>query len=696
MSHTNQARLDWFRVVCAVLVIAIHTSPLASVSKEADWFLTRVIARVAVPFFFLATGYFSQERLRQAGIGKSLRKLALLYAAAILLYLPLNLYAGSLHNISPWTLLQDLLLDGTFYHLWYFPAVIIGLLLVRGLTRLLGWKGAGAAAVILYLIGLGGDSWYGLAVRLPGIGRFYTALFSVMDYTRNGLFFAPLYLWMGGCLHERMPDRGTAAVGLLLSGCAMAAEAVLLRHGGICRFDSMYLSLVPVSLCLFSLLAADSHGDRKDLRRFSLVLYVIHPWCIVVLRFLARPLGLWGLLVENSVVSFLCVCLMSSLLSAFVVLALQRTRKGAPPPPAPARAWLELDRDALIHNAKVLQEKLPKDCKLMAVVKANAYGHGAADVARTLQSAGVSAFAVATLGEAVKLRQQGIREEILILGYTPPEEAETLAHYGLIQTVADLPHALALEAAGYPVRVHIAIDTGMHRLGIAWSALDELEQVYACPHLRVEGLFSHLCTADGDEAEDILFTKEQIKHFFETVQALKDREHCVGELHLQASAGILRYPELPCGYARAGIALYGLSSRGEPEDTLRPVLSLRARIASVRTVEAGECAGYGRAYAAPTTRRIAAVTIGYADGIPGVYAGHSGQVLIRGRRAEIVGRICMDQLLVDVTDIPEAAQGDTVTLIGADGAERITAGEMAEKCRIITNELVSRLYPRAR
>lgn len=695
MNLTKQARLDRFRVLCAVLVIAIHTSPLASVSADADWFLTRVIARVAVPFFFLSTGYFSRDKLEQGGIGKSLRKLTMLYLAAVALYLPLNLYTGSLHNITPVALLRNLALDGTFYHLWYFPAVILGLVLLRFGVKLLGWKGAGALAFLLYLIGLGGDSWFGLAIRVPGLDKFYSTLFSAMDYTRNGLFFAPVYLWAGAWLTRHPMDRGTGAVGLLLSGCAMVAEAALLHHGSFCRFDSMYLSLLPVSLCLFALLAAEDRGGRKDLRVFSLLVYVVHPWCIVALRAIARPLGLWGLLVENSVTAFVFVCLLSGAVSAVgTALWSKLRRQKDAPPEIPARAWVELDEDALLHNAAVLQSKLSKGCRLMAVVKANAYGHGAETVAHILERAGVSAFAVATLGEAVQLRQSGIAGDILILGYTPPVETGTLFRYGLIQTVADLPHALALDAAGVPVRVHIALDTGMHRLGVPWNDPDALEQVYACQNLRVEGLFSHLCTADSEEAEDILFTKAQIQAFFDAGDTLKARGHYVGELHLQASAGIFRCPDLPCDYARAGIALYGLVSRGEPDGTLRPVLSLRARIATVRTVETGECAGYGRDFTAQSPRRIAAVTIGYADGIPNCYARHGGQALVRGQRADIVGRVCMDQLLLDVTDIPNAAQGDVVTFIGTDEGESITAGEMAEKCRVITNELVSRLCPR--
>lgn len=316
MSAWRAARLDRFRVLCAVLVIAIHTSPLETLSPDADWLLTRVIARVAVPCFFLATGYFSRDALTSGGLGPGLRKLAALYLAAVLLYLPLNLYMGDLEGLTLGTLLRDLLLDGTFYHLWYFPAVIMGLLIVRGGVRLLGWGRAGILMMLLYGVGLGGDSWHGLAVLLPGGEAFYNALFQWMDYTRNGLFFAPVYLWAGGCLRGVSIDRGACLTGLLLSACALFAEAALLRYAWLARFDSMYLSLLPVSVCLFGFLTADEPGNCKELRVFSLLLYIVHPWCIVGLRVLARPLHLWGLLVENRLTAFLAVCLVSAAVSA--------------------------------------------------------------------------------------------------------------------------------------------------------------------------------------------------------------------------------------------------------------------------------------------------------------------------------------------------------------------------------------------
>lgn len=326
MNEQHNARLDRFRVVCAVLVIAIHTSPLETLNPDADWMLTRVIARIAVPFFFMSTGYFSRDKIEQGGIRRTLRKTLLLYLSAVILYLPLNLYMGDLEHLTPVSLLRDLLLDGTFYHLWYFPAVLLGLLLLRGMVKLLGWNGAGILAALLYCVGLGGDSWHGLAVLIPGGSAFYEALFTCMDYTRNGLFFAPVYLWLGGTLSHLRFDQGTCMVGLLLSLCALLAEAALLRYSWLSRFDSMYLALLPVSLFLFAFLTSDPPADRKNLRIFSMLMYILHPWCIVGLRFLARPLHLWNLLVENRLTAFLAVCLATATVSALGTVVWQRIR----------------------------------------------------------------------------------------------------------------------------------------------------------------------------------------------------------------------------------------------------------------------------------------------------------------------------------------------------------------------------------
>lgn len=362
-----------------------------------------------------------------------------------------------------------------------------------------------------------------------------------------------------------------------------------------------------------------------------------------------------------------------------------------------SRAWREVDLDALSHNARTLQAALAPGCRLMAVVKADAYGHGAVPVARQLEAEGVSAFAVACLEEGMALRRADIRGEILILGYTLPEEAARLCRWKLTQTVADEAHGTALAAQGLPLPVHLALDTGMHRLGIPAEDHGALVRLYALPNLKICGVFSHLCVSDSLRSEDQAFTHAQLDQFYGALRWLREHGCPPGETHIQASYGIWNLPPQPCSWARAGIALYGVASDSSPTAkvlNLSPVLSLRARVASVRTLPPGEGAGYGLVFRPTEQRRLAAVTIGYADGLPRDLPQRGGAVLLHGTRCPMVGRMCMDQLLVDVTDVPQAAPGDVVTLIGTDGTEVIQAEEMARRCGTITNELLSRLGSR--
>lgn len=362
-----------------------------------------------------------------------------------------------------------------------------------------------------------------------------------------------------------------------------------------------------------------------------------------------------------------------------------------------SRAWREVDWDALVHNARVLQAALAPGCRLMAVVKADAYGHGALPAARRLEAAGVRAFAVACLEEAAALRRGGLRGKLLILGCTPPEQAPLLRRWKLTQAVADEDHGLALAAQGAPLSVHLALDTGMHRLGIPWDDHGALERLYALPGLHIEGTFSHLCVSDSLRGEDMAFTRTQLDRFYGAVRWLRAHGFDPGETHIQASYGIWNLPPQPCAWARAGIALYGVSSGTGPtvnELDLRPVLSLKARVTSVRTLEPGEGAGYGLAFRACRRTRLAAVAIGYADGLPRTLPQQGGAVLLHGRKCPMAGRMCMDQLLVDVTAVPCVKPGDTAALIGTDGGLSIRAEEVAEQCGTITNELLSRLGPR--
>ncbi len=667
--------LDAFRLIAAVLVVTIHTSPLASVSPLADFWLTRVLARLGVPFFLVTTGYFLARRGWRGLRGFWLRTLGV-YLAAAVLYLPLNFYAG----LSPAAWLRGFVWEGTFYHLWYFPALLWGVLLARGLAKL-GTRPGLAVAAVLYLVGLGGDSYFGLADRIPALHVFYAAVFSLTEYTRNGLFYAPVFLLLGAALAEsnRPPRLRPAALGFGLSFAGMTAEGLWLHSLGVQRHDSMYL-LLPVCLVfLFRLLLAGNAGRWRAARDASLLVYM----------------GLWGPLVENSLGHFAAVLALSAAAAALLI-------RLAPLPRRPdARAWRALDIGALLHNLEVLQQSAGPGRRVMAVVKADAYGHGAKTVARVLQQAGVQDFAVATLAEGIALRKAGIRGRILILGWTDPAEAPLLRRWRLTQTVASLAHGQALAAQGYRLRVQIALDTGMHRLGVPADDHAALAALYALPGLRVEGVFSHLCVSDSLTGDDRAFTHAQVNKFAEAIAWLRRNGYDPGVAHLLASYGLLNADEALNRAAgdlvRAGIALYGVHSDGASTRRalpLRPVLSLKARVAAVQVLTAGETAGYGRAFTAARETRLAVLTIGYADGLPRCLPARGGRVLLHGAFCPMVGRMCMDQLLVDVTDAPAVAPGDVATLIGKDGDDVIPAEELAARCDTITNELLSRLSPR--
>lgn len=362
-----------------------------------------------------------------------------------------------------------------------------------------------------------------------------------------------------------------------------------------------------------------------------------------------------------------------------------------------ARAWREIDLEALAWNARELQGALAPGCRLMAVLKADAYGHGAVAAAKMLMRQGVEAFAVACMEEGITLRQAGVKGVILVLGYTPPELAECLAHWQLTQTAVDADHAARLSRQGVPLQVHLALDTGMHRLGIPAQDHLALTQVFQLPSLKITGVFSHLCVSDSTSQEDEAYTHWQLEQFYAAVDWLRSCGWDPGAVHIQASYGVWNLPPQPCAYARVGIALYGVASDKAPlrrSLDLRPVLSLRARVALVRDIPAGSGAGYGLAFRAERDTRLAVVSIGYADGLPRDLAQRGGVLLLHGRRCPMVGRLCMDQLLVDVTDIPEVRAGDCATLIGRDGREELRAEEVAQCCGTISNELLSRLGTR--
>lgn len=363
------------------------------------------------------------------------------------------------------------------------------------------------------------------------------------------------------------------------------------------------------------------------------------------------------------------------------------------------RAWIELSMEHLRHNVGLFQKLLPEGCALMPVVKANAYGHGAELVSRELQRMGIRNYCVASVEEGIGLRKAGICGQILILGYTHPENFDLLGAYDLTQTVVDCAYGKMLGQYGKKLSVHVGIDTGMHRLGEPYENSSGIQELWNYKNLRITGVYSHLCTSDGTAETDRRYMRLQEMRFQKVLGDLQAEGRSGFAAHLQGSYGILNQEGLTGRYdlARAGIALYGvlsqLSAVPEPACGLKPVLALKARITCVKELEKGEGAGYGLAWRADSARKLAAVSIGYADGVPRTLS-NKGHALVRGKKVPIAGRICMDQLLLDVTEVPEVYPGEEAILIGKSKNAWIRAEEMAAESGTITNEILSRLGER--
>lgn len=360
------------------------------------------------------------------------------------------------------------------------------------------------------------------------------------------------------------------------------------------------------------------------------------------------------------------------------------------------RTWAEVDLAQLVKNVEVWRAGLPADTAVMAVVKADAYGHGAAPVSRALQGVDVSHFAVATADEAIILRRAGITGEILILGYTPVENAPLLQEYDLTQTLIFEEYAAALWAAcPRRIKCYFALDTGMNRIGLDAddpAGTEEVIRQYA-DRFHLVGLYTHLCVADSAEGENIAFTRGQIAKYQAVLARVADLPlvgHCLN------SAGGLLYPATGGRFARLGIVMYGL--KPDRENTLpagiTPALTWKTVVVMCKTVHAGESVGYGRTARITRDTVVATLPVGYADGYNRRLSGGVGQVLIRGQKAPVLGRVCMDQIMVDVTAIPGVGVGDEVVLLGESEGERLTADDMAEKLGTIGYEVVCNISAR--
>jgi serine/alanine racemase len=693
--------LDYFKLIAAFLVVAIHTSPLESISVEGDFFLTRILARLAVPLFFMATGHFVlSDYLKNIEAGSksvflSIKKLFFLYGIAIIIYIPIGIYSGQYRNKSFGALIQMLLVDGTFYHLWYLPASIVGILILYYLRRILSLHKIAVLSVVLYFIGLFGDSYYGLISNMPGILKLYKMGFHLFSYTRNGLFMAPIFLIMGAylgdkCIHRK---RRYYLFGFLISFVLMSVEGIVLHSYNIQRHDSMYILLPVCMYFLYCIALLWRVPSNKVIRTISTWIYMIHPMMIIAIRGVSGFLRCSYLFVDNSIIHYLLVGISSFTVSYLLIMALTKKK----PAFRKGRAWIELDIEALKQNVMQLRSRLPAECKLMAAVKAQAYGHGELIIAKQLNKLGIYAFCVASVLEGIQLRKNGVKGEILILGYTDPKQFQLLRRYHLIQTVLDFDYAIKLNSYGKKFYVHIGIDTGMHRVGERCENKDKIYQIYQMKNLVVDGIFTHLCVADSILSTDIDYSKKQIQSFHYVIAYLNQRG-IYPKIHYQSSYGVINYPELSSDYARVGIAIYGvLSTKQDTQECdlqLKPVLSLKTRVVSVKKLYSGEGTSYGLQFIADHDMQIATISIGYADGLPRSLSNGVGKVLIHGYEASILGRICMDQTIIDVSNIPNIKSGDIAIIIGHSGDREISVCDIAMEADTISNEILSRLGTR--
>ncbi len=354
--------------------------------------------------------------------------------------------------------------------------------------------------------------------------------------------------------------------------------------------------------------------------------------------------------------------------------------------------WIEIDLDAIAQNVKNIKQLIGEKIELMAVVKGNAYGHGILDVSSVVLNNGATRLAVARLEEGIFLRKAGITVPILILGLTLKQQAELLVSYNITPTVCEYEMIEKLSESAIKedkvVKVHLKVDTGMGRIGIfSHDILRFIKRIRALRNVEIEGIFTHFSVADE---KDKTYTEKQFRKFMGVLTALEKEGIRIPIKHLGNSATLLDLPHMWLDLVRPGISIYGLYPSTEVQKTIKliPAHSFKTRIVFLKELSMGESIGYGRTYTTNQRRtKVASLPVGYADGYNRLLS-NQGEVLVRGRRFPIIGRICMDQTMIDVTNLPQVEIGDEVVLWGRQGQEEITVEEIAEKIGTINYEIV--------
>ena len=367
----------------------------------------------------------------------------------------------------------------------------------------------------------------------------------------------------------------------------------------------------------------------------------------------------------------------------------------------PSRCWAEISKGNLAYNINQLQNYLPENTGIIAIVKANSYGHCAELTVPVLEECGISDFAVADIDEAISMRNNGCKSSILILSYVDRDDWPKIVQYDCIASIVSVEHAHLLNQWAVEnnvcVKAEVKVDTGMRRIGLPAVCSDtDIINVYGLSNLLINGTFSHFCCADSFDDKDREFTAVQNERFSGFLKHVRDLGYNTGRTHLCASSGFLNYPEIKYDYVRPGFIMYGYYVGDiEHRYDVKPVMSLKAKINNIKFVEPKEGISYGRIYFTDKRRKIATVSAGYADGYLRGYS-RKASVLVHGIRVPVVGRICMDQMMIDVTDIPDVAVEDVVTLYGPDGNDCISIDEAAQWADSVGSEIVCLITPRVK
>lgn len=362
------------------------------------------------------------------------------------------------------------------------------------------------------------------------------------------------------------------------------------------------------------------------------------------------------------------------------------------------RAWAEIDLDSIAHNVREIKKRLKTGVRLMGVVKADAYGHGYREIAKTVLESGADCLAVAFIDEAVQLRKSGITVPIMILGNSAEESIDDLLEYDVTPAVFTEGFAAALSkrasALGKTAKIHIKVDTGMHRIGFLYSTdknerektLKKIIEISQLPSIEIEGIFSHFSTSDEEDTE---YTFTQFSRFTELCQRLETEGLKIPVRHIANSAALVRFPELQLDMVRAGVIMYGMYPSNDVDYqglSLKPAMKFKTRVINVKNVDEGAGISYGRSYVTQVTQRIATIAVGYADGYSRVLSGKAWAI-VDGVKVKQLGRICMDQCMIDASSVNNINIGDEVTLFGESGGLNIPIEDVAEEMGTINYEI---------